>query len=356
LPDLKSAEIAGAIAQQLIHALREPMQFGLNSVVITPSIGVADYPQDASDAESLLRNADLAMYVAKGKGPGMLAFYDMSMNATAVRRFRIEDRLRGALERDEFSLAYQPQFDVRTGAVSGMEALLRWTSSDLGPVPPGELIPVAEESGLILGIGAWVLREACRQARMWHQEGFVFGRMAVNVSGRQFALPEFSTQVAAILRETGLHPAMLELEITESVIMADEKWTEQALLELKRLSVTLAIDDFGTGHSSFGRLRHFAVDRLKIDRSFVTRINDGTDDRAIAAAIIAMSRSLRMQVTAEGVESLPQLLFLQEHDCHEAQGYLLSKPLSPQHARELLRRAGELSDSSSSQRLKTLIG
>jgi EAL domain-containing protein (putative c-di-GMP-specific phosphodiesterase class I) len=236
-----------------------------------------------------------------------------------------------------------------------MEALLRWRNDALGLVPPSEFVPIAEETNLILAIGEWILRSACRQAKIWHDEGLGVGRVAVNVSGRQFAWPEFPTQVAAILRETGLEPAKLELEIAESVIMSDESWSEKALSVLKSIGVSLAIDDFGTGYSSFGRLRNLSVDRLKIDRSFVTHINDCGNDRTIAAAIITMSRSLRINVTAEGVESLPQLLFLQQLDCHEAQGFLLSKALPASEAHELLRRVAQLGDGSRSQRLKAIL-
>jgi diguanylate cyclase (GGDEF)-like protein len=356
LPSLKSARDAGTVAARLIRDLREPVQLALNSMVVTPSIGIAVFPQDGTDADTVLRNADLAMYFAKRKNPGTFAFYDVAMNAVALHRFTIEGRLRGALDRNEFTLDYQPQFDVRTGGISGMEALLRWTSDELGQVPPTEFIPVAEETGLILSIGEWVLRNACRQAKEWQNEGLPIGRMAVNVSGRQFALAEFPAMVAAVLRETGLPAASLELEITESVVMADEVWAEKTINELKQLGVSLAIDDFGTGYSSFGRLRHFAVDRLKIDRSFVTSINECSDDRAIAAAIIAMSRSLRVSVTAEGVENIPQLMFLQEHDCHDAQGFLLSKALPVQDAHALLQRVAEITDKSRTQRLKAIIG
>ncbi|MBV8852369.1 MAG: EAL domain-containing protein [Sinobacteraceae bacterium] len=355
LPNLRSAADASAVAARLIQALREPVHLARNALVVTPSIGIALYPQDGADAEALLRNADLAMYYAKRKSPGTFAYYDPAMNAAALQRFMIEDRLRGALARNEFSLNYQPQFDLSSGSVSGMEALLRWTSVELGIVPPAEFIPMAEETGLILSIGEWVLRGACRQARAWQDAGLPIARMAVNVSGRQFAWPQFPAQVAGILRETGLDPSRLELEITESVVMADESWAEKALTELKQLGISLAIDDFGTGYSSFGRLRHFAVDRLKIDRSFVTSIGDGSDDRAIAAAIIAMSRSLRINVTAEGVESFPQLMFLQEHACHDAQGLLLSKALPADEAGDLLRRLHEHRDSSRSQKLKAII-
>ena len=356
LPNLGAPADAGAVAEMLIRALREPMHLAANSLVVTPSVGIALYPQDGADAESLLRNADLAMYFAKRKCPGTFAYYDAAMNAEALQRFTIEDRLRYALDRNELSLHYQPQFDLASGSVSGMEALLRWTSAELGAVPPLEFIPIAEETGLILAIGEWVLRTACRQAKVWHDEGLPMGRLAVNVSGRQFALPQYPAQVAAILSETGLDPSKLELEITESVVMADERWAEKALAELKQLGISVAIDDFGTGYSSYARLRHIAVDRLKIDRSFVSSIKEDSDDRAIAAAIIAMSRSLRVNVTAEGVESLPQLMFLQEHACQDAQGFLLSRPLSAEHARELLQRVRQNAHQSRTQRLKALVG
>ena len=356
LPKLQDADDAGVMAERLIQALREPITLATATLVVTPSVGIAVYPRDGADAETLLRNADLAMYFAKRKSPGSFAYFAKPMNAAALHRFTIEDRLRGALERNEFSLEYQPQFDVRTGGISGMEALLRWTSDELGSVPPLEFLPVADETGLILSIGEWVLRTACRQAKAWQDEGLPVERMAVNVSGRQFAEPGFSRQVASILRDEGLEPSALELEITESVVMADEEWAEKALKELKAIGVLLAIDDFGTGYSNFGRLRHFAVDRLKIDRSFVSSINVCSDDRAIAAAIIAMSRSLRIRVTAEGVESFPQLLFLQEHDCQDAQGFLLSKALPVNDAQQLLRRVASVGEGSRSQRLKAIMG
>src|ERR1700678_2087974 len=356
LPGIRTADDAAAVAARLIAELQQPMRLALHALVITPSIGIAVYPSDGVDDETLLRNADLAMYFAKRRSPGSFAFYDAAMNAAALHRFTLEAKLRGALERGEFSLHYQPQFDVRSGALSGMEALLRWTNPELGVVTPPEFIPVAEETGLIIAIGEWVLRSACAQAKAWVDEGLPVVRMAVNVSGQQFVLREFPLLVASIIKETGIEPSMLELEITESVVMKDESWAEQALATLKELGVSLAIDDFGTGYSSFGRLRHFAVDRLKIDRSFMTSLIDCSDDRAIAAAIIAMSRSLRINVTAEGVESFPQLLFLQEHDCHEAQGFLFSRALPAADAHKLLVRAAESTSGTRTQRLRSLIG
>lgn len=356
LPGIRSPDDAASVAARLLADLQEPMKLALHTVVVTPSIGIATYPADAVDVDTLLRHADLAMYFAKRRGPGSYAFFAVEMNAAALHRFSLEAKLRGALERDEFSLHYQPQFDVGTGAVSGMEALLRWTNEELGVVPPTDFIPVAEETGLLLKIGEWVLRNACLQAKAWHDEGLPIVRMAVNVSGQQFALKEFPALVAAIIKETAIEASMLELEITESVVMKDAVWAEQVLGQLKQLGVSLAIDDFGTGYSSFSRLRNFAVDRLKIDRSFMTSLTDCSDDRAIAAAIIAMSKSLHINVTAEGVENFPQLLFLQEHDCQEAQGYLFSRALPVGDAHKLLRRAAEVTQGTRTQRLRSLIG
>jgi predicted signal transduction protein with EAL and GGDEF domain len=356
LPSLRSPTDAGSVAERLIEALREPLQVVANSLVVTASIGIAVYPRDGSDAVTLLRHADLAMYVAKRRSAGACAYYDASMNASALHRFTIEDRLRGALARNELSLLFQPQFDVRTASISGMEALLSWTSAELGSVPPAEFLPVAEETGLILPIGSWALRTACLQAKAWRAEGLPVQRVSVNVSGQQFALPEFPAEVAAILSETGLEPAVLELEVSETVVMRDELWAERTINELKQLGVSFAIDEFGSGYSRLGRLRSLAVDRLKIARSFVTSIADSSDDRAIASAIIALSRSLRISITAEGVENYPQLAYLQEQDCHDAQGILLSGPLQAEAARALLKRSGELSESSRSQRFKALIG
>ena len=356
LPNIHSADDAAAVAARLIEDLQAPMRLALHTLVVTPSVGISLYPSDGADVDTLLRNADLAMYFAKRKGPGMYAFFDAAMNDAALHRFSLEAKLRGALERGEFTLHYQPQFDLSTGSVSGMEALLRWTNDELGAVPPMDFIPVAEETGLILPIGEWVLRTACRQAKAWLDEGLPVTRMAVNVSGQQFVLKDFPATVASIIKETGIDASMLELEITESVVIKDEAWAESTLRQLKDLGVLLAIDDFGTGYSSFGRLRHFAVDRLKIDRSFITSLVDCSDDRAIAAAIIAMSRSLRISVMAEGVESFPQLLFLQEHDCQEAQGCLFSRALPAADAHKLLRRAAEASAGSRTQRLRHLMG
>jgi predicted signal transduction protein with EAL and GGDEF domain len=355
LPTIAAAADAAAVAARLIAELREPMRLAAHTLVITPSIGIAIYPFDGLDAETLLRNADLAMYIAKRRGPGSQVFFDEGMNAAAVRRFKLEDKLRGALGRGAFSVNYQPQFDVRSASLSGMEALLCWTDDELGSVPAQEFMPIAEETGLILSVGEWVLRTACLLAKAWHDEGLPVVRMAVNVWGQQFAHREFPASLASIIRETGLAAELLELEIPESVIMRDEAWTGTMLSALKELGVSIAIDDFGAGYSSFGRLRKFAVDRLKIDRSFMSGLTEDGEDRGIAAAIIAMSHSLNIDVAAQGVESFPQLLFLQEHDCHEAQGYLFSHALPAVDAHRVLQRAAETPDNSRTQRLRSLI-
>jgi diguanylate cyclase (GGDEF)-like protein len=355
LPDLPSADAAGRVAARLIEDLQQPIQLGSHSVVVTPSVGIAIHPEDGADVETLLRHADLAMYFAKRASGGRYEFFHSGMNDAALERFAIESKLRGALARGELFLQYQPQFDVLTGAVSGMEALLRWSNPELGSVAPADFIPVAEETGMILAIGEWAMRTACLQAKAWHDQGLPKVRMAVNVSGQQFSRKDFPQRVAAIIQETGIDAAMLELEITESVVMMDEDASERAFAQLKALGVSLAIDDFGIGYSSFGRLRHFSVNRLKIDRSFVTRLLECTDDRAIASAIIGMSRSLRISVTAEGVENFPQLVFLQEQACHDAQGHLFSPPLDVGDALELMRRALEMADGSRSARLRAFV-
>jgi EAL domain-containing protein (putative c-di-GMP-specific phosphodiesterase class I) len=259
------------------------------------------------------------------------------MNETAQKRLTVERLLRRALAEGELSLWYQPQWHLRSGEVTGMEALLRWISPELGPIPPLEFIPVAEETGLIIPIGEWVLRTACAQAKRWHDAGCVPLRMAVNVSVHQFVHPGFPDLVGRALRDSGLDPAALELEITESVLMKDEDHAVDTLRALKALGVSLALDDFGTGYSSLGRLRTFPIDRLKIDRSFIQAISADGDDRAIAAAVIAMADNMRLRVTAEGVETDGQLEYLRHNHCEEIQGFFISRPLPTDEALAFLR-------------------
>jgi EAL domain-containing protein (putative c-di-GMP-specific phosphodiesterase class I) len=321
---------------------------------MTPSIGIAISPNDGSDAATLLHNADLAMYFSKRRGHGAQAFYEASMSDGALRRLTLEGKLRGALERNEFSLHFQPQFELASGALSGLEALLRWTHPELGAVPVLEFIEIAEETGMIIPIGEWVLRQACRQARQWHDAGLPFGHISVNVSGMQFLQRDFPDLVARVLREARLEPHWIELEITETVVMRDEAWAEQALARLRAVGVSLAIDDFGVGYSSLGRLRHLPVDRLKVDRSFVSNLESQERDRSIASAIIKMSRSLGIGVVAEGVETFNQLLYLQEQQCETAQGYLFSRPLPSADTETLLRRVADHADLGPTEKLRRL--
>jgi diguanylate cyclase (GGDEF)-like protein len=356
LPDVVSSEDAGRVADRIIAALQVPMQLSRHRVVVTPSIGIAVAPTDGSDVDTLARHADLAMYFAKRRYPGTFAYFDASMNEGALLRYTIEEKLRGALERGELSLHYQPQIDMVTGHVAGMEALLRWTSADLGIVPPNDFIPVAESAGLIVSIGEWVLRTACAQVRRWHDEGLAIRRIAVNIAAQQFGMESFPATVSEILQETALPPAMLELEITESMVVTDEVRAGRVLTALHALGVTVAVDDFGTGYSNFQRLRKLNIDRLKMDRSFVRELGGDSDDRAIAAAIIAMAKSLNVNVVAEGVESFPQLRFLQDHLCSEAQGFLLSRALPAGEARLLLERATASFDGTRTQRIERIVG
>jgi EAL domain-containing protein (putative c-di-GMP-specific phosphodiesterase class I) len=344
LPDIGGAEQAGAVAERILRTIMRPNMLGQHEVMVTPSIGVALYPRDGEDLDALVRSADLAMYFAKRSYPGTIAFFEPGMNSGALKRLTIESKLRGAIAGGEFSLDFQPQFDLGTGKVSGMEALLRWNNPELGSVPPLEFVPIAEDTGLILQIGEWVLRAACIQAKAWHDERLPVTRVAVNLSGTQLSQRGFAGLVASILRETGLPPGLLELEITESLVMQDEEWVSQVLRDLKATGVDIAIDDFGTGYSSLGRLRDFPIDRLKIDRSFISKVQSCGEDRAITGAIIA-----------EGIEEFPQLLFLQEEYCKQAQGFLLSPPLSAAGALSLLRRLAVDIEGSRTQRFQRLL-
>ena len=354
LPEVNSRAAAAATADRLISALHEPVHLGEHEIVMTPSIGIAIGPDDGAEAATLLHNADLAMYFSKRRAHGGQAFFDGSMSDGALRRMTVEGKLRGALERNELSLHYQPQFELATGELSGLEALLRWTNPDLGPVPVLEFIEIAEDTGLIVPIGEWVMRNACIQARMWRDQGLPFGHVSVNVSGVQFLRRDFPENVANVIKEVGIEPRLIELEITETVVMRDEAWSEKALASLRAVGVSLAIDDFGIGYSSLGRLRNLAVDRLKVDRSFVSNLETGVRDRSIASAIIKMSRTLGITVVAEGVETFNQMLYLQEQQCETAQGYLFSRPLPVADTEALLRRVAQHTELSRTERLRRL--
>jgi diguanylate cyclase (GGDEF)-like protein len=347
---------AEAVAARLTRLLESETGLGPSPITVTASVGIALCPLHATDDEALFRQASIAMYAAKRRGRGEFACYDAQINAGAQARFNLEGGLQGALERGEFSLHYQPQFDLGTGRVAGMEALLRWTHAELGNVPPAQFVPVAEETGLILAIGEWVLRTACRQVKAWHDSGLPAGRVAVNVSPVQFSQRDFRHMVAGILRETGLDPRLLELEITESLMMKDEEWTKHLLLELRALGVSIAIDDFGVGYSNLKRLSEFSVSRFKIDRSLVQDVETLGRNTAIVTAMVSMARALGLDVVAEGVENFDQLLQLQGQQCNEVQGFLLSRPLAAADAEALLQRLSASTASSRTMRLRTLAG
>jgi len=322
--------------QDIMSALALPFELEGQEIFISASIGIAIAPLDGNDVDSLLKNADTAMYAAKDAGKNNYKFFSQEMNLRAVERMTLETRLRRALEREEFSLNYQPQIDTKNRCIIGMEALLRWNHPEMGSVSPAKFIPVAEETGLIVPIGEWVLRSACRQAKAWLDAGFPLIRMAVNISGVQFKQGNLAGLVKQVLEETGLSPVNLELELTESVLMENAASAVNMLKELKSLGVHLAIDDFGTGYSSLTYLKNFPIDRLKIDQLFIRDITVNPDDASLSEAIIALAHSLKMDVIAEGVEKREQMDFLKSLDCHDMQGFYFSQPLSNEAFQQLL--------------------
>lgn len=320
-------EDAAIVAERIRINLAQPLTFGEHELTTTTSIGIAIYPDDGETAEDLLKNADLAMYYAKRSGGNMYCYFSSYMMEMAMRKLTMENYLRKAIERKEFHLYYQPQLDIDRGSYNGLEVLLRWDNKELGSISPTEFIPLAEETGLIIHIGEWVLRQACSQAYVWCNQGIHLNRIAVNVSAVQLLHRGFPALVGTILAETGLEPSLLELELTESALINDVDLVIEILEQLKQVGVQLAIDDFGTGYSSLSRLMNFPIDRLKIDQAFVRNLEQNSDNGAIAAAIIAMAGSMNMKVTAEGVETDVQFDFLKNKCCNEVQGYFLSKPL-----------------------------
>jgi diguanylate cyclase (GGDEF)-like protein/PAS domain S-box-containing protein len=337
LADMAQSRDAMGIAQKILDRVREPISLAGHELVISASIGITLYPADDARIEHLLKNADTAMYRAKEQGRNTYQFYTADMNAEAVLRLTLETDLRRALEHGEFLLHYQPQIDLKSGALIGMEALIRWRHPGERLVPPATFIPLAEDTGLIVPIGQWVMRTACAQNKAWQDAGLPALRVSVNVSARQFRQKSFPETVAAILRETGLGPAYLELEVTESLMMDHVEAAIMTLKEFHGMGIKLSIDDFGTGYSSLSYLRRFPIDSIKIDRSFIGSLATDSDQTAIVVAMISLAHTLRLRVVAEGVETAGQAAFLCEHGCDEGQGYLFSKPLAAELLVSLLR-------------------
>jgi len=325
--DVKQIADAAVAAQRLMDGLTAEMVIQGYSLSVSCSLGISIYPEHGTEGETLIKHADAAMYTAKESGRNNFQFFTSNMNSQAVERLELENNLRMALDRRELFLMYQPQMDIKSRKIIGVEALLRWQHPEKGLVPPDEFIRIAENSGLIVPIGEWVLRTACSQARKWQDEGLVAVSVAVNVSAVQFRRAGFSELIRQVLVDTGLDPQYLELEVTESLLLSSADVTFSVLQELKNMGLSLAIDDFGTGYSSLSYLKRFPVSKLKVDRSFVRDVALNADDAAITTAIISMAKSLNLKVIAEGVEDEAQLSFLRALQCDEIQGYYFSKPL-----------------------------
>jgi diguanylate cyclase (GGDEF)-like protein/PAS domain S-box-containing protein len=332
----KSADIISAIIQKLGAAIAEPVSLDGRAIRVTSSIGIANYPSDGMDAETLMANADAAMYRAKELGRDHFQFYTPELNAKVHEKFLFQEELRSAVARSEFVLLYQPQVDLRTGRVFAVEALIRWKHPTLGMVPPIKFIPIAEETGLIVRIGDWVLHEACRQNKAWQDAGLPHMNVCVNVSARQFAEKSLVARVSSALQDSGLEAKYLELELTESLIMQDVEQAVSIMEELQDLGVQVSIDDFGTGYSSLSALKHFPVARLKIDKSFISNLPTSENDKAVASAVISLGQKLSLRVIAEGVETDDQVAFLRENNCDEMQGYHFCKPIPALAIAELL--------------------
>ena len=336
LPYIEHVEDTALSAQKLLSSVMKPHNIGQQDLHISASIGISIFPDDGKDAETLIKSADTAMYSAKGNGRNNFKFFEQNMNVLAVQRQSIEAGLRRALARQEFVLHYQPKINLQSGTIVGVEALIRWQHPELGLLPPAQFISIAEDCGLILPIGRWVLLEACRQIKAWQTAGMAPITVAVNTSALELHAKDFLENIRAALDDTGLAPCYLELELTESVLMRDAKSTGLLLRALTDLGVKLAVDDFGTGYSSLSYLRRFPIDTLKIDQSFVNQITSNLDDAAIVSAVISMGKSLKLRVIAEGVETEEQFAFLLSQSCDEGQGFYFSKAVNAEAFAELL--------------------
>jgi EAL domain-containing protein (putative c-di-GMP-specific phosphodiesterase class I) len=342
LTEIEDAQDAAKVAQRILEVFSHPFILDYHEVFITASIGITVYPYDGEDVDTLLKNAGTAMYHAKDQGRNNYQFYNQAMNTTSLEKLALENNLRRALDRQQFLVYYQPQLDIRTGAIIGMEALIRWQHPERGLVQPAAFISLAEETGLIVPIGEWVLRTACVQNKAWQVAGFPPFRVTVNLSSSQFRQKTLIRTIGQALDDAGMDPRYLELELTESNIMKDAETTITMLHELKSMGLRLSIDDFGTGYSSLSYLKRFPFDTVKVDRSFVKNVTTDPDNAAITTAIIAMAHSLNLEVIAEGVETKQELAFLSKQQCDGMQGYLFSPPVPPAQATQFLKEGKHL--------------
>jgi diguanylate cyclase (GGDEF)-like protein/PAS domain S-box-containing protein len=337
LTHIKDLHDAAVAAERIMDRMTAEFVVQGHSLNVSCTIGISMFPENGVDCDTLVKNADAAMYSAKADGRNNFRFFTEEMNTQAVERLAVESSLRSALAKNQLFVMYQPQMDIASGKIIGLEALARWQHPKLGLVPPDKFIPIAENSGLIIPIGEWVLRTVCRQAKKWQDEGLPAVSVAVNVSAVQFRQRGFCQLIRSVLQDSGLDPQYLELELTESLLLANAEVTLSVLKELKSMGITLAIDDFGTGYSSFGYLKQFRVSKLKIDCLFIRDVAVNPDDAAITTAIIGMAKSLHLKVIAEGVENEAQMSFLRAHLCDEIQGYYFSKPLTVDKVADTLR-------------------
>jgi diguanylate cyclase (GGDEF)-like protein len=344
LSEVRHVDDGARVASKLLAVLSEPFDINSQELFITTSIGISLYPLDGTDLDSIVKSAEIAMYRAKREGKNNYQFYNLSMEASALQRLSLESSLRKAIDQNKLALYYQPQIETATGKIVGVEALLRWFEPESGMISPSMFIPLAEETGLIIPLGEWVLRSACAQNKAWQDAGLPPIRVAVNLSPRQFRDKKLTENIARALDETSLQPDWLGLEITEGSAMQDVDYSIETLQELKDMGVQLAIDDFGTGYSSLGYLKRFPLDKLKIDRSFVQGIPMDRGDAAIVAALVTLSHNLDMKVIAEGVEKSEQLAFLRTLGCNELQGYMFSKPVGAEALAPMLQNGGLMRD------------
>jgi predicted signal transduction protein with EAL and GGDEF domain len=329
LEDMDEPGDAVLLARRLLEVFTQPFQAQDRELRITASIGISVYPVDGEDIDTLLANADVAMYRAKEQGRNTYRFFKPEMTEGAIERLRLENALRGAMARNELTLEYQPQIRLTDGCMHGAEVLLRWRHPTLGEIPPARFVPIAEEAGLIVELGAWALEHACRQLAQWDAANFLMPRLAVNLSVLQLERLELVDEVAAVLRRTGVEPDRVELEVTESMLMRHADQVIANLTALRDMGITIAVDDFGSGFSSLAYLKRLPIHRLKIDKSFVDQLTLNPNDDAIARAVIALAQGLGLDVIAEGVETEAQAEFLRREGCAEVQGFLFGRPMSP---------------------------